>query len=920
MAAVLVGRGLELDAVLTFLDRALEGPCSLVLEGEAGIGKTTLWLGGLERARDVGFRVLRARPSQAETALPFAALADLIEPALADIVDDIPAAQGRALETALLRGEPVDAPADQLAVSLAVLAGMRVLTEAAPVMIAVDDLPWLDAPSARVLAFALRRLESEPVGLLATRRLERGLPRGAEVEEAIPEACRETLVVGPLSLNTVDVLLRDRLALALSRPRLEALLERSGGNPLHALELGRAVASGARLTPGEALPVGATLSELVEQRVAALSSATQRLLLEAAALSRPSIAMFTDRGEALDEALRSGLLVQDGERLRFGHPLYGAAVYERASESERRGVHAELAASLADPEERALHLAVAASGPDEAVAKVLEEAARRAAARGAPDAAGDLLERAWALTPVGDRGSARRLYEAAEQYALAGETQHANELLDELIAALPPGPERGRAHLLAADEAFDVPGIVRHAEAAIADAGGDDRLLARAHARLGLALGGGGGDYQAWEAHAERAVAHAERLGDDALLARALTDLCQARFFGGGGLQRAGLERAIELERATGGPRVVYDNAPTALAMQLLGVGKLDEARHIFTEQLARAIERGDAWSEYCMRAHLSEVERFAGDWERAHALAAEAHALDRQIWEGRTQSSLFHCAMIRAQLGHVEAAREAATKGIEQASRANDHHWEANNRCVLGFLELSLGNVQAAAEILPPLVDQLRGFGVGEPSELLPVPDALEALVAVGRIDEAEAMARELLATGERLDRAWALAIASRGLALVCAARGEHEAALDLAARALREHDRLGQPFEQARTLLVNGSILRRAKRRGEAKQTLDEALAIFERLPAPLWAAKAREEIRRIGLRPSRDGGLTETETAVAGLVAAGRTNREVASELFLSVKTVEANLSRIYGKLGVRSRTELANRLQARDSGGS
>ena len=121
MSAVLVGRGLELDAVLTFLDRALEGPRSLVLEGEAGIGKTTLWLEGLERARDVGFRVLRARPSQAETALPFAALADLIEPALADIVDEIPAAQGRALETALLRGEPVDAPADQLAVSLAVL-------------------------------------------------------------------------------------------------------------------------------------------------------------------------------------------------------------------------------------------------------------------------------------------------------------------------------------------------------------------------------------------------------------------------------------------------------------------------------------------------------------------------------------------------------------------------------------------------------------------------------------------------------------------------------------------------------------------------------------------------------------------------------------------------------------------------------
>ena len=295
-----------------------------------------------------------------------------------------------------------------------------------------------------------------------------------------------------------------------------------------------------------------------------------------------------------------------------------------------------------------------------------------------------------------------------------------------------------------------------------------------------------------------------------------------------------------------------YDNAPTALAMQLLGVGELNEARRIFTEQLARALERGDAWSEYCMRAHLSEVERFAGDWERAHALAAEAHALERQIWEGRTQSSLFHCAIVRAQLGHVEAAREAAAKGIEQASRANDRHWEANNRWVLGFLELSLGNVQAAAEVLPPLVEQLRGFGVGEPSELLPIPDALEVLVAVGRLDEAEAMACELLATGERLDRAWALAsrVARPCARLRGSGRARGGAGLG---RASSPRARPPRPAVRAGPDVARQGVDPAAgEAKGEAKQTLGEALAIFERLPAPLWAAKAREEIRRIGLRP--------------------------------------------------------------------
>ena len=249
--------------------------------------------------------------------------------------------------------------------------------------------------------------------------------------------------------------------------------------------------------------------------------------------------------------------------------------------------------------------------------------------------------------------------------------------------------------------------------------------------------------------------------------------------------------------------------------------------------------------------------------------------------------------------------------QGLAIAERVGDAIFTAQNRGVLGFVELSLGDAVAAHEVLEPAVELLLDMGVGEFSIFPVMQNEIEALVALGHLDRAEELVDVLERIGRANDRAWALAVSARGRALVLAASGDLAGARASIERALREHERLPDPFERARTLLARGIIERRAKQKRVARDVLDEALALFERLGAVLWAEKTRDELRRLGLRTA-PAELTETESRIAELAAAGRTNREIAETLFVTVKTVEANLSRVYRKLGVRSRTELARRV--------
>jgi DNA-binding CsgD family transcriptional regulator len=345
----------------------------------------------------------------------------------------------------------------------------------------------------------------------------------------------------------------------------------------------------------------------------------------------------------------------------------------------------------------------------------------------------------------------------------------------------------------------------------------------------------------------------------------------------------------------------------------------LDEALETFDELLADAMAHGVESPLVDLRYHLAELECHAGNWDAALVHAREGvTAAQRQAVGPFAALAHFAMGLVEAHMGDVESARREALEGLRIAEAADELLPTIPNLAVLGFVELSQGRHAQADAYLSRAVELEQAMGVREPAYFRVVPDEVEALVTLGRLDQAEALLAPFEEAGKNLDRAWTIATGARCRALVLAARGDLAGASAAADEAVREHDRLPLPFELGRTLLVRGAVERRAKRKREARDTLTKALEIFDGLGAVLWADKTRAELARIGGRAPSSLALTPTEAKVAELVAAGSTNREVADALFVSVHTVEANLKRIYRKLGIRSRTELALTFPSRPSG--
>jgi predicted ATPase len=391
--------------VARFLDDVHTGPVALVIEGEAGIGKTTVWLEAVRAAEERPIRVLQARPAESEAVLSYAALADLVGAAFDETRTALPSVQERALAAALLRGE-ADAAARARITATALIGVLTALAEREPLLVAIDDVQWLDPASREALEFAVRRLPAR-TGLLLARRSTGGdeLPLG--LARALPTERLERVSPGPLSLAGLHELVRSRLGDSLTRPTLARLTEISGGNPFFALEMAQALArQEERHTLGEPLPVPRSVEELVSERLDGLSHGARELVLAAAALSRPTTSVLEraappggDVGAALIEAEEAGVLVLDRERIRFAHPLLASVVYGNASQERRRQLHARLADVVEDPEERARHLASSAMTPTDAVATEIESAAAGAARRGAHRAAAELYAASARLTP-----------------------------------------------------------------------------------------------------------------------------------------------------------------------------------------------------------------------------------------------------------------------------------------------------------------------------------------------------------------------------------------------------------------------------------------------------------------------------------------------------------------------------------------
>ena len=445
-----IGRDHELHSIEAFLERINDGPVALVLSGEAGIGKTILWEAGVEQATERYGRVLSHRSVEAEALLSFAGLSDLLAPVFDDVAPALAPLRRRALEVALLLAEPGNESSDPRAIGLALLDVLRMLVEDSPVVVALDDVQWLDTSSAAVLQIALRRLRDERVGLLATLRKMPGIAAPFELERSFSDERLQRLWLGPLSLGALHHLLREQLGLELTRPELARVQETAGGNPFFALELGRElIRTNTRAAAGRTLRVPESLHELLGGRLARLPTETFAVVLHAAALARPTVEVVAlahgDRErvlEALDAAVREGVVELEDSRIRFAHPLLASICYEQAPVRMRRSVHETLAGAVMDLEERARHLALAAEGPDAAVASELDAAAERAAARGAVVAAAELFELGAELTPADPILARQRRLRAAHFHRLAGNVERAVAILEELLTEAFSGVDR----------------------------------------------------------------------------------------------------------------------------------------------------------------------------------------------------------------------------------------------------------------------------------------------------------------------------------------------------------------------------------------------------------------------------------------------------------------------------------------------
>ena len=440
---------------------------------------------------------------------------------------------------------------------------------------------------------------------------------------------------------------------------------------------------------------------------------------------------------------------------------------------------------------------------------------------------------------------------------------------------------------------------------AIDEAGQDGARAAEAH-QVAAEMSMLSGDVPGALEHARIAARLAERAGNAAILIESLGTLSHYETYTGR-MTAGELERAVELERGQRRPSNNY-SPREILGLRLMYGDRLDEGRELLEASYTTAAELGDELDRASLLIHLTQLECRAGRLGRADEHARGAALAIEQAGVMPT-AACFVTGFVGAHVGRVELARSAAERGAELAAEGRNEVFRVLNVWTLGFLELSLGDASAAAGHLRSLPGSLDEMGYWNPGVRPVYADAIEATIGTGDLEVREAI-DELDRRGRVLDNPWACAAAARCRGVLLAAQGDPDAALAELERALDEHRRSPQPLERGRTLLALGSTQRRAKRRGAARETLTEALELFDNVGAPLWAEQAAAELARIpGRRTSAE--LTETERRVVELVAQGLSNKEVAARLFVTVRAVEANLTKIYAKLGVHSRTELASR---------
>lgn len=923
------GREAELAALDALLADTVAGPHALMLEGEAGIGKSTVWNAGTAVARERGWTVLAARGSQSETGLSFAGLTDMLDPLVDEILADLPEPQRIALEVALVRRLPGEIEVGPREVGTALLAVLRRLAASGNVLLALDDLPWIDRATVDAVRFALRRMQVEPVRVLASRRTPGGVGADQSADpdaDVLPPESVQVLRIGPVDAPVLDRMLADRLQLRLPSRILGQVVEQTGGNPFWALEVGATLVSASAVSGG--VPIPESLSSLVAQRLSGLPGEAHEALLVVSALAAPTSALavsalgaaVADPAAAIAAAVDEGAVVEADGRLRPAHPLLGSAALDGLPPLARTALHERLAAVVTDPEQRARHLVLAAGEPPNAeLAEVLQAGVAAARSRGATYAALELAESVLRFTPADEPAAlSLRRTEAAELHYMAGNNERVCELADAVWRGPDPGPDvlrrvvallphallYARGHAAAqqmADEAVD--------------RAGDDALL------RSIALAG------AAEAHtdpkrvldyAQQAIALSEQLGDAAdqgALAKALLTLAEMELFLGNGYDRDLALRTAEAQAKAGWIPFV-ERAEVMLGFSAKYADDLDTSREALTRMLAVAHDEAELSSVPILLAHLAMTEVWAARYDDARRHLTAVDAAKRETGPGIGEPASLSCAraLVMIMDDDLDGAHELLTKAGLQGPRILVK--QAALDAVLGLIALLRGEDDKAITLLTAVLTTCRAEHMLEPGvRQRPEGNLAQALVNTGRLDEAAALADELRELGRRGNRPNLTGIAHRIDGLVLAARGDLDGAVAALTEAVREHEHAPLPLEYGRSLLALGQVLRRRRARSEAQNALRGALECFTSLGAVPFARMAQAELGRAQSARSATA-LTTSERQVAELVASGMTNREVAARLFASVRTVEGHLAAVYRKLGIRSRTELAARFAELD----
>ncbi|MGH2986969.1 MAG: AAA family ATPase, partial [Solirubrobacterales bacterium] len=639
-------------------------PCGVDPRGRGGIGKTTVWSAGVEAARRAALRALVCRGSGSEARLGYASLTDLLAEVDDRPIAKLPAPQRRALEAALLRAAPsTGPPPDPRAVATGFLTLLERLAETGPLLLAIDELQWLDRSSAAALRFAVRRLHGS-VGVLAARRNPPEPPPSDDLRLRDPERLR-VLRLGPLSREQIHRLLRERSGHSFPSPALARVDRVAAGNPFVALEVARTLESDSR-QGGAVFPE--SLRELVAARLAGLESEVLEALLLAAALARPRVGAIQralndrDASALLGRAEAAEIVTITGAEVAFTHPMLASGVYAAVTGPERRAAHRRLAAVVESSEERARHLALAATEANDEMIEALDSAAHEARARGAPADAAELYGLAVGLGVTGPQ----KLIAAAESHLVAGDLRQAEELAERARGALGVGPERARALGLLGTIRMRDNSYAQAApllEQAVAEAGpGADRVMLTFalvfvltnNARLGEA-----------PPRADAAVEEAERLGENGLLAEALALRAMIGFLTGEGVAERDLRRALEFgdpERPT--PVML---TPSAIAGRIYGwTGRFEESRALLEAARRRCLDYGFETELVYLSPSLATTPCEAGDLDPVHELVDDATERATQLGTPAARATALSVAATLAPwTGAAERCRRSAHESL---------------------------------------------------------------------------------------------------------------------------------------------------------------------------------------------------------------------------------------------------------------